>query len=357
MSGALGKFIETHRPPIEEEISRFLDEVVSEAPSARVREYYENLREYLLRGGKRLRPISMIAAYEGFGGQIDAKIYRASISVELLHASSLIHDDIMDESLTRRGGPAFHVLSEEWFSSLDVGRVPGNVGISVGILGGDSLLGLGLEALYSSGFASDQADLAAAEYVKAYRRLIEGQLMDIYLSCKEELPSEEEVLLMLSLKTGALFAASLKMGALLAEAPSSVIDALENYGLRVGVAFQIRDDILGLFGDPKITGKPADSDVKEGKRTLLIVRALSACTEEAKRRALSILGNPNATDQDVEFVRDLVRDTGSLDYAERKAIKLINDAREALRELQGVARSEFIGLLDELAKALVFRNR
>ncbi|HDM92641.1 MAG TPA: polyprenyl synthetase family protein [Candidatus Korarchaeota archaeon] len=357
MSGALGKFIEIHRPPIEEEIARFLEDVIEEAPSARVREYYENLREYLLRGGKRLRPISMIATYEGFGGQVDAKIYRASISVELLHASSLIHDDIMDESPTRRGGPAFHVLGEEWFSHLDVSRVPHNVGISVGILGGDSLLGLGLEALYSAGFASDRADLAAAEYVKAYRRLIEGQLMDIYLSCKEELPTEDEVLQMLSLKTGALFAASLKMGAMLAEAPASAVAALESYGLKVGVAFQIRDDILGLFGDPKITGKPADSDVKEGKRTLLIIKALGTCSGEARRKALSILGNPNASDEDVEFVRELVRDTGSLDYAESKAIELINDAKRALKELEGIARSELIELLDELAEALVFRNR
>ncbi len=356
MTGILEAFISENKGRIDEEISRFMQEISAESPSRETSDYYEKLTEYLLRGGKRLRPLSVVAAYRGFGGDHEG-IYRAAISVELLHASSLIHDDIMDESLTRRGGPAFHVLGRDWFASLGVERAPSNIGISIGILGGDSLLGLGIETLLKSGFPFDRANAAAVEYVEAYRRLIEGQLLDLYLSCSEEAPDEQAVLRMLSLKTGALFAASLKMGAILAGAPDSLLRHLDDYGRKVGVAFQIVDDILGLFGDPRVTGKPADSDVKEGKRTILIIRALERCSPQERGRMLSILGNPSAGDEDVDFVRNVVRETGSLDYARSKAIELLEESKAALKSLEGAADPEFLQLLSELADALVFRNR
>jgi len=356
MARVLDTFISENKGRIDEELNRFMSEVIGQSPSPEALEYYRRLQEYLLRGGKRLRPLSVVASYRGFGGDREG-IYRAAISVELLHASSLIHDDIMDESPTRRGGPAFHVLGEDWFESLDVERVPQNIGISIGILGGDSLLGLGIEALLKSGFPAARTEAAVREYVEAYRRLVEGQLLDLFLSCSREIPSEEGVLEMLSLKTGALFAASLRIGATLAGAPDSALQTLSDYGRRVGVAFQIVDDILGLFGDPKVTGKPSDSDVKEGKRTILVIRALERCSPGDRERFLSILGNPRAGSEDVDFVRDVVRETGSLDYARARAIELLEEAKSSLRSLEGVAEAEFLRLLSELADALVFRNR
>lgn len=344
-----------YTPLIEREIKDFFKSKISAQEDDIVVRYYEELLSYILRGGKRLRPLALVSSFYGLRGGSEGNIFRASISVELLHNSSLIHDDIMDESLKRRGGPSFHHQIREWSRLSSTTPAPRNVGISIGILGGDSLIELGLEALFESGFPDTLLVPAAIEYLRAYRKLIEGQLLDLYLSTVT-MPREEDVLKMLSLKTGALFSASLAMGAILAGASNETINFLRNFGRRVGIAFQLQDDILGLYGDEKVIGKPADSDVKEGKRTLLIVRTWQLANEEVRNKLLSILGNPKINETELEYVRETVRKLGGLEYTKKKALDLVRENEREIEANKRLFEPDFVQFLKELNEAVVARS-
>ncbi len=323
MGGLFKKFAERYVPAINQEISAMLSSLRRDHDI--VGAYYRKIFDYILAGGKRLRPLIVLATFWGLGGEKVSEIIRAAISVEFMHNSSLVHDDIMDESESRRGRPALHVDFRKWFYE-DLPREkkykfspPRTSDISLGILGGDSLLELGIEALLTSGFSSDKIVKAVSEYTTAYRKLIEGQTLDMYLSGLT-MPSAEEIIHMLELKTGALFSASFKIGAILA-GKEGLLDDLDELGKLLGVGFQVRDDILGLFGDPHVTGKPVDSDVKEGKRTLLVVKAYEILPENDRKRLVSVLGKVDLTENELEFVREVVKRTGSLSYSELLAEK------------------------------------
>ncbi len=342
-------------PLIEQEIREFFKEKISIQKDDVVVKYYEELSSYILRGGKRLRPLALISSYYGFKNRQEGNIIRASISVELLHNSSLIHDDIMDESLKRRGGPSFHYQMEDWSRLSSTTPAPRNAGISIGILGGDSLIELGLEALLESGFPEKTLMKAAFEYLIAYRKLIEGQLLDLYLSTVT-MPTEDEVLRMLSLKTGTLFSASLAMGGILAGASEKALRFLKNFGRRVGVAFQLQDDILGLYGDENVIGKPADSDVKEGKRTLLIVRAWKLAAEADRKKLLEILGNKDIGSDELNYVRNIVKNLGVLDYTKETALNLLRENEKDIEGNKNMFEKDFVEFLKELNEIVVARS-
>ena len=342
-------------PLIEQEIRKFFKEKIFTQKDEVVVKYYEELSSYILRGGKRLRPLALISSYYGFKSRQEGNIVKASISVELLHNSSLIHDDIMDESLKRRGGPSFHYQMEDWSRLSQNTPPPRNAGISIGILGGDSLIELGLEALLESGFPKNSLIKAAFEYLTAYRKLIEGQLLDLYLSTVT-MPTEEEVIRMLSLKTGTLFSASLVMGGILAGAPRKALIFLKNFGQRVGVAFQLQDDILGLYGDEEVIGKPADSDVKEGKRTLLIVKTWQLADEVNKKKLLFILGNKNIGADELNYVRNIVKKLGVLDYTKETALNLLRENERDIEANKNLFERNFVEFLRELNEIVVARS-
>jgi geranylgeranyl diphosphate synthase type I len=320
-----------------------------------VKTYYEKIMEYVLAGGKRARPIALLASYIGSGGEDVDRAVRASISVELLHNSSLVHDDIMDESETRRGLPALHVQYEKWFREMASNKFspPRNSGISLGILGGDSLLELGIEAILESGFPEKATIRSIEEYIIAYGRLIEGQLLDIYLSGLT-MPSVEQIIEMLKLKTGALYAASLKMGAILA-GRDDLLDDLEELGFMIGIAFQIRDDILGLFGDPRKTGKPVDSDIKQGKRTILVTKAYEVLSEDKARKLVSLLGKKDLTDDELEFVRNAVIESGALSFSQLMAEEYMERCKDFIDELE--MRDDQKEVLKEIAERAVRRDK
>ncbi len=323
MGGSFKEFAEKYVPAINQEISTMFSSLRRDHEV--VDTYYRKMLDYVLAGGKRLRPLIVLATFWGLGGEEVGKIIRAAISVEFMHNSSLVHDDIMDESESRRGRPALHVDYRRWFyedlprERKDRFSPPRTSDVSLGILGGDSLLELGIEALLTSGFSPDKIVKAVSEYTIAYRKLIEGQTLDMYLSGLT-MPSAEEIIHMLELKTGALFSASFRIGAILA-GREDLLDDLDELGKLLGVGFQVRDDILGLFGDPRVTGKPVDSDVREGKRTLLVVKAYEILPEDDKKRLISILGKADLTEEELEFVREAVKRTGSLSYSELLAEK------------------------------------
>jgi len=329
----------------------FFDEKIGEAEkisSANV-QFYKDIRDFVLRGGKRLRPVGLIFAYEGVGARFRGDIYRASLCVELLHNSTLVHDDIIDHDELRRGGPTFHVLYRDRFREMfgEVGAE--DFGVAMGILGGDLTWNLGLEAILTSGFPSKQCVEAVRLFQEAFQDVVDGVLYESFLAKRRDV-SEEEYMLMIKLKTACLFEKSLLIGAVLGGGTEGQMRALSGYAIKVGQAFQIQDDILGSFGKEEVTGKPVDSDIKEGKKTILVVKTFEFVDRDEREELLNILGKSDASPDEVDFVRDLFVKSGALDYAKKKAFCLKDEAKKLLKEayppLSSDAERFFLDLAD-----------
>ena len=289
-------------------------------------------QEYTLRGGKRLRPIFCIYGYKCFSdAQIEA-IIAASISLELMQSYLLIHDDIMDEDELRRGKPTFHIvckaLGERLFGTNATKAL--KFGENIATVAGDLLEAYGAEALATSPFASEYVKKAVAKYAEIVKNVGYGQILDITAGMRGGI-TEDEILKVHQLKTASYtIEGPLHIGALLAGAEDADLQILSTYGIPLGLAFQIQDDILGLFGSEDKTGKPVGSDIREGKKTLLIFRALQRCTDEEKKVLRAALGNPQVTKKEIDMIRAIVRETGSLDYSKRLVDELIAQAVQAI---------------------------
>ena len=259
----------------------------------------------MLRGGKRLRGALVLLGHEAAGGKREAAL-DASVGVELLHAYLLIHDDFMDQDDVRRGGPTLHRA-----------------------LGGDHL-GASLALLCGSlceAWAYELLGTAAPLAARTVQQVIAGQMADVRAPVRREL-SPAEILEVQRAKTGTYtFELPLHLGATLAHGPQALLEALSAYARPLGVAFQIADDLLGTFGAPEVTGKPNASDLREGKRTLLVARALERATPADAERLRSQLGKPEA---DVEELREILRRSGAEASARADAERLCDDALRAL---------------------------
>ena len=211
--------------------------------------------------GKMLRSTALLLSAEACGGAVEHAI-PAAAAVELLHNFSLVHDDIEDDSDTRRGQAALWTL----------------VGLAQGINTGDGMFTLARVALHrlpAAGLAPAVALATTEELDRACMRLIEGQYHDIAFETRSSV-DRDEYLAMIEGKTSALFAASAAMGSLIAGAPPERVDALREWGRQIGLAFQAVDDLLGIWGDPAVTGKPVGDDVAVRKQTFPVIAALAS---------------------------------------------------------------------------------
>ena len=205
-------------------------------------------------GGKAVRPALALLSARAAGGPAEVGLPGA-VAVELVHNFSLLHDDLMDHDRERRHRSTVWAI---W-------------GSSSAILSGDALLGLAQEVLLDSG--SPAAVPAGLMLARATRELIRGQVEDLAFEQRDTV-TVDECLDMAAGKTGALLAASAAIGAVLAGAPAATVTALETYGAQIGLSFQLVDDVLGIWGDPAVTGKPVFSDLRAGKKTLPITYAM-----------------------------------------------------------------------------------
>lgn len=280
------------------------------------------LSDFCLRGGKRIRPILLIEAYKLVGGKDIDQIMKASLSMELLEDFLLIHDDIIDRDEIRRGGPSFHKMAEELTGNS-------HFGLSTAIIGGDMLSALAIQPILKTNLKNKER--AISEFIHAELSCFYGELLDIMLE-KEDDTKEEDFFKMIDLKTASYTTiAPLVIGAILGEANDEQIETLRTYGKLLGQAFQITDDILGVFGDEKRLGKPVDSDIKEGKKTLLIIYALNNVKDEDKNFLKSCLGNSALAPEDLIKVREVLKSSGALTYSRNKAKEIIESAKAILK--------------------------
>jgi geranylgeranyl diphosphate synthase type I len=289
----------------------------------------ETVRDLSLRGGKRLRAVLMAAGYEACGGEGGpSAVVMAGVSLELLQVYLLIHDDWMDEDDVRRGGPSVPAMVRAHFTARGVAGGDRAVD-AFAILAGDFAAGLSLDALAQVKVSADYVAMAVREMGRIQRDVVLGQMCDLQGSVTREPPTEAAVELTHTLKTGSYTVRGpLALGAHLAGADAVKLRALEAFADPLGVAFQLRDDVLGTFGDPKHTGKPATGDIRQGKRTALVA-ALASDTGAAELMGRAF-GRADATVADMEALAQRMVSSGAKAKVERRIETLLAEAMTAL---------------------------
>ena len=304
-------------------------------------------------GGKRIRPRLVCAAYEGFGGTDQQLAARVATAFELLHTAFLIHDDVIDRDIVRRGAPT---ISARFAGRARAGgadeRTSEAWGETAAVLAGDLALSRAHRELAILPVDAERRARLLDILDRAVFVSAAGELADV-VHAGAGAPELSAVLATLEQKTAVYsFESPLAAGAVLAGASEGAVGVLARYGRLVGVAFQITDDILGVFGDPAITGKSAASDLREGKQTALTAHA---ATTGAWPAISSRLGDPELDDDAADLLREALRECGALTAARRLADEYVTLARYELdtEELPAALRSE----LDSLAQHAAERAR
>jgi geranylgeranyl diphosphate synthase type I len=308
------------------------------------------LDAYVLQGGKRLRPALLFFAFKGCGGRDERHALPACLAVELLHTYLLIHDDIMDHAETRRGQPAAHIVFRDEHRARGWSGDAEHHGSSVAILLGDLAHTYAVEL-----FAEARPEGGSHERVRECfsamcREVILGQYLEMTAGQRPDL-SEEDLLQVLRMKSGSYSVERpVVLGALLAGAPEDFVEALARVGAALGEAFQLRDDLLGLFGDSSRVGKPVGGDLVEGKFTLLVFHALRSASEEGRAAVRAVLGNAEADAEAVERAIAVVRGSGAEDRVLEMIDERLKDARRRLETLEMTpeGRAFFDGLIGYL---------
>lgn len=329
-----------------------------------------------LSGGKRFRALFCYWGWQSVGNgaaagrrsesdlssTVLAPVISAAAALEIFHAAALIHDDIIDNSDTRRGAASAHKLFEGMHVRSGWAGSQVEFGRAAGILLGDLLLGWSDELLDEGLAAAPDASAAARARIEFNRMRTEvtvGQYLDIFEErawlAQPETELFDRALRVIVFKSAKYSVqAPLLIGAALAGADPHHLDALRAFGLPLGIAFQLRDDLLGVFGDASVTGKPSGDDLREGKRTVLVALARENLTDAARAELDTLLGDPLLTMDQIGMLQGAISDSGAVEQIEAL---IVSNVAEALAALAGSPiSSEVTARLMELAETVTRRT-
>ena len=286
-------------------------------------------------GGKRFRAAFCHWGYRAVSPEPapdeESALLRVCAALELLHASALVHDDVMDASDTRRGHPATHRALEAEHREHGWRGRPEQYGVAGAILLGDLLLGWADELLGRCGLPAERVAPAHDVFALCRTEVIAGQFLDVSVQARGRADVDAAMTVLRYKSAKYSIERPLQVGATLAGADPATLEALSRFGLPLGEAFQLRDDLLGVFGDPAATGKPAGDDLVEGKRTVLVALALDAAGPAEAQRLDRALGNPLDEDT-LADLRAIVTDSGARAQVEDVITHLSERAAAALDE-------------------------
>jgi len=291
---------------------------------------------HLARGGKRMRPAFCYWGYVAAAGAADeppTAVIDIAASLDLLHLSALVHDDLIDDSDTRRGAPSAHRALEAYHREQKWPGESPHFGRSMAVLLGDLLLTWSVSMVEQSSMPSERLK-RARPYLDAMRtEVLAGQFLDLV---HQFAPSQDEDVipnarLVMEFKTAKYTVARpVQIGAALGLVSDDVQHGLGRFGTHVGRAFQMRDDMLGVFGDPEVTGKPTGDDIRAGKKTVLIGYALQGATPRQGATLKRMLGDPDLSMDDIEVARQILTDSGAVDATEKA---IMAEASAGMRHL------------------------
>ena len=274
------------------------------------------------RGGKKLRGTLIQLGYELAGGK-KREVLAASASIEIIHSFLLMHDDIMDMDSLRRGAPTIHKQFESDHKRTKSKKDSYHYGISMGVDMGDLGAYLGMELILESKLPAERKIPAATYFSRLLQRVAFGQALDIAYEQKSRVTETEVMEVHLQKTSVYTIGGPLKIGALLGGLDNKRIQAIEDFGEPVGVAFQLRDDELGLFSDEKTLGKPIGGDIREGKNTILKIKAIEFTKGVDRKFLQKSYGNHDLPKKDVARVQRLTVDSGALAYSQNLSKKLV----------------------------------
>lgn len=321
----------------------------------------EAVKSYPSRGGKRLRPALLLWSCGAVGGNPDDALHAAA-AVEVYHNWTLVHDDIIDCDEFRRGVPTSHVVLRDYAKNkfaLESGAAA-KYGTDFAILAGDVQQSWAMDLLLRSAGKCVSIETAYALAVRMQtflnRGLISGEALDVEFEYRPEQPSRSEAAHMIDGKTGILLSYSAASGAMIGlntpDHKHPYVEALGDYARLIGYAFQLCDDLLGVYGNEKSFGKPLCSDFREGKPTILAMEAFARLDDAGREKLRSLRGKAPSAD-DVEMVRNLLDSCGARQAVSDEANAV---SVEAMKKLHTLPKNKYRDLLEELAVYLLARN-
>lgn len=324
------------RPRIQQILDHFLHQQheTLESLSPELLPLIDSVTE-LLRGGKRLRPAFCYWGWRAAAGNgADDAVLTVAAALELFQAAALVHDDLIDDSDTRRGIPAVHRRFAARHRDAGWRGDPATFGTAAAVLVGDLLLGWSDELFFQAGLRDDVSRRARPIFERMRTEVGAGQYLDVLAQADTTASSAAQVqrARQVIIHKSARYSVQhpLALGANMAGAPTRTLDALEAYGAALGEAFQLRDDVLGVFGDPSQTGKPAGDDLREGKRTLLVAHALEHADGTQANAVTTLLGDPQLDQAGIDQLREVLVATGALARVESRISDLVDYARATL---------------------------
>ena len=330
------------RSRVEQTLESFLDrqDAVLATVSPELGPLTGTVRAFLDSGGKRLRPAFCYWGWRGAGGDPDHDGAVAACSaLELLQASALVHDDLIDHSDTRRGLPSVHRRFEALHRERGWHGDGAQFGTASAVLLGDLLLAWCDELLWGSGLPLAAVRRAKPVFDLMRTEVMAGQYLDLLEPATSGLAGTDREGAIARARTVVHYKAAkytverpLQIGGLLAGADAALTAAYGAFGLPLGEAFQLRDDLLGVFGDPAVTGKPAGDDLREGKRTLLVAEAAAACSAGDGRLLDDLLGRPGLGEHEVGLLRAAIVRSGAPERVEQRIAALRGEALAALED-------------------------
>lgn len=350
------KTLEEFKKKVDPEIAAYFQRVIEEAEKidrniASAIRYAEKIT---MSGGKRARAAFMYYGYLAGGGKERGKITKASVSIELIHSFLLIHDDIIDRDGKRHGVETMHVRYGKIGKKFLKAKDPEHFGNSMAIIIGDMVGALGNQVIFESRFAPDLIIQALWKLQGIVSMTVVGESEDVYIENRGK-AMEKEILRMYENKTAKYtIEGPLHLGAILAGADGKILKILSDYAIPVGIAFQIQDDILGVFGNDGKLGKPVGSDIRQGKQTLLVCKALEKADPSQKKALRNYLGKKDLTRKELNHFRKIIVDTGSLEYAKKLAGNLVSEGKARLEKIK--INREAKDFLTGIADYMINRN-
>lgn len=341
---------------IDPEIEKYFEKVIREAlkKNQDIADALKHSKKIIMSGGKRVRAAFMYYGYLAAGGKELKKVLKASVSIELIHLYLLIHDDIIDRDGKRHGIITLHEYYKKIGAGFSKSKDPCHFGISMAIIVGDTINAMGNQIISELEFNSKSILKALSILQSIMSITVIGESQDIHIENRGK-ASVEEILEMYENKTAKYtFEGPLHLGAILGGAGGKFLKHLSGYAVPAGIAFQIQDDILGVFGDEGKTGKPVGSDIRQGKYTILVAKAFEKSDPGQKKILASCLGNKKLAKKDVDAFRDVIIKTGSLEYAKKLSLELVFKAKKELEKIK--MNSEAKRFLRDIAEHMIQRE-
>lgn len=333
MSSQTKSELQEVRDCVEIELAQFMRDQSSYLAqiSPELEPVFQALSSFLLDSGKRLRPLFAYAGIISAGGDLNPATTKAISSLELLQACALIHDDLMDGSDTRRGKPSIHRHFESIHVQEELEGFAPAYGLASAVLLGDLALVWSNQLLNTSGITTQELQRVLPVFDEMRVELMAGQFLDIHEQTQKNTDLARSMKIARYKSGKYTIERPLHMGATLSgNSTPEIILALSEYGLPLGEAFQFRDDLLGVFGDPAVTGKPAGDDLREGKRTALIAMTDARCSDAMREESRKYFGKVNLDDKGVAILQEMIESTGAKAELEKMIENLTQRAVRAI---------------------------